>query len=313
MVEAAFRTALRAAKAFAGTFRSDRQARRQAPPSAHFGEIEQLEEAKFYPPPPSPRLPSEEGKLPDSYGQTRLVLLVVDPQLVHAYWSVTPDVLRAAKRRTGEPSQAILRFYEDGRNFDVGVDLEARNWYVSLWSPNKSCHADLGLMSEAGAFVPLARSNAIVTPRTLPTAAGGERFLRADPSGALTEISLPPPYRTPPRRLQKPVGLAPVVGAPASPREAALAEATNSSGVLARKLAEFIALRESSSEPLKAQEELVLESSGEGMEENHRTWEGDTSGSSWPELGFSDLTDLAEKQKAAGFSSEMLQDRNKKQ
>lgn len=108
--------------------------------------------------------------LPWSYGETELVLMPVDPFLIHAYWDFSPkdwEEIQARRR------PVILRIYDvtmiqfDGTNahhyFDVPVILEAQNWYVHLWSAEKSFCADLGWLLPD--FQPIVRSNVIQTPR----------------------------------------------------------------------------------------------------------------------------------------------------
>jgi hypothetical protein len=107
--------------------------------------------------------------LPDSYGETRVVLLPVDPYLLHVYWEITLVELRKAKHRLGDDygrSQAVLRCYDvtniifDGTNahssFNVDIDLQAKNWYVSLWNPEKSYLVELGFRTEGAPPVWLA-------------------------------------------------------------------------------------------------------------------------------------------------------------
>ena len=80
------------------------------------------------------------SELPDRYGRTELVLMVVDPLLLFCYWEVTPESLRQAQHALGkemEGARAVLRFYDislirfDGTNahhtFDIDIGLEARN------------------------------------------------------------------------------------------------------------------------------------------------------------------------------------------
>jgi hypothetical protein len=117
-------------------------------------------------------------ELPSSYGQTRLTLMGIDPFWIHAYWEVTPPDHEAAMARLG-PERAsahwILRFYDvtyidfDGTNahgwFDQPVDPSARNWYVNLWSSEKTYCADLGALAPSGRFERACRSNFVHTPR----------------------------------------------------------------------------------------------------------------------------------------------------
>ena len=125
---------------------------------------------------PAPRYSYE--NLPETYGVTELVLLPVDPYWIHAYWEVTPQTLSDVLSRLGSDApqaRYVLRVFDvtaiefDGRNahsfFDNPVELSARNWYIQLWSSEKSLVADLGLLLPDGRFFLMARSNAVHTPR----------------------------------------------------------------------------------------------------------------------------------------------------
>jgi hypothetical protein len=123
-----------------------------------------------------------ESELPDSYGHSRVVLLAVDPFHVHAYWEMTlPDRIRARELLSplweSEAPTWVLRFYdvtsvdpEGGQarsTFDVAVSPSARNWYVELWSSDKSYFAELGpRLGEQ--FVPVCRSDVVRVPRSEP-------------------------------------------------------------------------------------------------------------------------------------------------
>lgn len=128
--------------------------------------------------------------LPDSYGETRVVLLPVEPYLLHVYWEVTPVELERAKYQIDdEPgqSQTILRCYDvtnilfDGMNahgsFDVYIDLLAKSRYVHLWSPEKSYFVELGFKTEDGRFYPIARSNIAQIPPDWPAPKSDEHYM----------------------------------------------------------------------------------------------------------------------------------------
>ncbi|MGH2769902.1 MAG: DUF4912 domain-containing protein [Actinomycetota bacterium] len=111
---------------------------------------------------------SSPDELPSSYGETRVVLLPVDPYLVHAYW----DLSRSDRQRASSASGA-LRFFDvtsAEARFDVEIELAARNWYVPLRSPGKSYRVELGRRTEDGEFVAIAGSNPIEMPRASPSA-----------------------------------------------------------------------------------------------------------------------------------------------
>ncbi|MBN1842727.1 MAG: DUF4912 domain-containing protein [Deltaproteobacteria bacterium] len=135
-------------------------------------------------------------KLNDSCDETRVVLLPVDPYLVHVYWKIASDRLEKAKQGLGSDysrSRAALRFYDvtnvvfAGRNarsfFDVYVDLQLNNWYVNLRSPDRSYFVELGLKAEGGIFFSFARSDIVKTPCDRPAAKGDERYMIVAESG----------------------------------------------------------------------------------------------------------------------------------
>src|SRR5437879_4777547 len=152
-------------------------------------------------------------ELPDRYGRTELVLMVVDPFLLFGYWEVTPESLREAQDVLGaemEGARAVLRFHDislihfDGTNahhtFDIDIGLEARGWYVHLWTAEKSYCADLGFVTRTGRFHAITRSNIVHTPRAGVSARDEERWMRVrfsrrrkpDPRGRWSP-SQPPP------------------------------------------------------------------------------------------------------------------------
>jgi hypothetical protein len=129
--------------------------------------------------------------IPDHYGRTELVLMVVDPLHLFMYWEVTPDSLRHAQDTLGaemEGARAVVRFYDvsliqfDGTNahhwFDIDVGLEARGWYVPVWTAEKSYCADLGFVARTGRFHAITRSNVVHTPRDAVSIFTDERWMR---------------------------------------------------------------------------------------------------------------------------------------
>ena len=114
------------------------------------------------PPPSRPTALPEDEPLPEYQGPARVTLLVIDPYLVHAYWEAD----------SAKAERAVLRVYdaanEAANHFDVPVSLPARNWYIHLWTPERSYYAELGAMDESGCFHLLARSNTVETPRAWP-------------------------------------------------------------------------------------------------------------------------------------------------
>ena len=128
---------------------------------------------------------------PDYYGRTETVLMVVHPFLLFAYWEVTPESCRQAHETMGpeiDGARAILRMYDislihfDGTNahqvFDIDIGLEARGWYIPIWTADKSYCADLGFLARTGRFHSISRSNVIQTPRSTPSTRTDEQWMR---------------------------------------------------------------------------------------------------------------------------------------
>ena len=158
-----------------------------APP--RFGELEQVEAAKFTPAAPAER---ETGELPASYGRTRLMLVATGPYRVFAYWDVAAEAL--------PQGTAALRFYDADASappepFDIEVDLEAHSRFVDLWSPDRAYRAELGLR-RGDEWIVLAKSNVVRTPRAWPKIEPEAHFLRVEPEPPAAPSESPSPKMT---------------------------------------------------------------------------------------------------------------------
>ena len=115
-------------------------------------------------------------------GASRLGLLEVDPWNVHAWWHIAADDMAAGRARLpGDSPDAVLvlRFSDVSprqgetaqphKYFDIEVSEDRNSWYVNLWRDAKRYAAEIGLRTSAGAFVGLASSNEVATPRAGPS------------------------------------------------------------------------------------------------------------------------------------------------
>jgi hypothetical protein len=122
-----------------------------------------------------------DGSLPEGYGETRIVLLPVDPYRVHVYWEVSGSDRRRLKAHIEDGSlrpQPVLRFHDvtalpaggvlASGSFDVKIAIESGNWYVHLIRPERAYVVDLGFRRTEGLFHRIARSNREETPRAWP-------------------------------------------------------------------------------------------------------------------------------------------------
>lgn len=134
---------------------------------------------------------SEETELPETYGETKIVLVPVHPFLVHVYWDLSPEHLtkiisRKRRSRSSKGPWPTLRFYDttgsgdaevQGDSFDVDVELQAMNWYVHIWKPARSYVVELGLRTAQGKFIPIARSDGARVAPASPSKSREERYL----------------------------------------------------------------------------------------------------------------------------------------
>jgi len=135
---------------------------------------QEAEQAKYTlgPTPPPEEFPRPAKDLPREYGRDRLVLMVRDPYWVHAYWEITNETIELAKSELGpehENSKSVLRIYdihsgEPKRRFDIDLTGNADNWYINLGKPGGAFCVDIGILTAAGRFYTLARSNSVTMP-----------------------------------------------------------------------------------------------------------------------------------------------------
>ena len=120
--------------------------------------------------PPPPR------DLPLEYGDTRIRLLVRDPEWMFAYWEVNDDTRRAmGLPRGGHRRRTVIRCYNvTGRAwpeesahyfFDVDVSPYATTWYLKVPETDQKWVAELGTFDDHGQYQLITRSNHVATPR----------------------------------------------------------------------------------------------------------------------------------------------------
>lgn len=148
------------------------QAKGAATAAALLTEEERIESAKFILPERPPRVFEEERFLfPESYGVSRVRLLVKDPTWLFAYWDIQPETMSDLKAELGERAVALCRLTlrvsdpANGGSSVILVPEGARGWYVKTDGSRRSYRVDLGLTLPSGEFRLLAQSNTVVTPR----------------------------------------------------------------------------------------------------------------------------------------------------
>ena len=136
----------------------------------------------------------QQFSIPTGYGDDRIALMVKDPWWLYAYWEIQPSTERAARSQLLPHEvaglQSILRVYDvtgiefpvqpAHRAFDIGLSGLATNWYIHTDAPNRSFIVDLGLLTNNGRFLLLARSNRVTAPRFGPSDVIDEQWMTTD-------------------------------------------------------------------------------------------------------------------------------------
>ncbi|HEY2942565.1 MAG TPA: DUF4912 domain-containing protein [Vicinamibacteria bacterium] len=201
-------------------------------------EEEQIGSAKYLPRELPPRVFEEERFIfPETYGVNRVRLLVKDPHWLFVHWDVDPRVRGGLRREKGERVAALarltLRLTDDHGGIGGAVMLPegARSWYLRAVPGHRSYRVELGITLPSGEYRPLARSNAVSTPRVGPSSEKATRrasyrlAAKGAPLTAAADVA-PGPPATPRRRAAKSArGTAPEGGPagaqPVSPSEPA--------------------------------------------------------------------------------------------
>ena len=120
--------------------------------------------------------PPTDDRLPSSYGENKLVLLVRDPWWLFAYWEVTQarqeEVVRDLRRSGHHDWKTVLRVYDVTQSsmakarsfFDIELNFYADNWYIDVGLPDREWMAQVGLRTASGSFFALVSSNRVRTP-----------------------------------------------------------------------------------------------------------------------------------------------------
>lgn len=112
----------------------------------------------------------EDNTLPKSYGRTEAFLLPKDPQWMFLLWEITNGTYDFIKQENGleifDAARQIVRLYKTDNNakyWDYSVLFSAGSWYLQVPESGESYIADLGLLTNDGKFILIARSNAVAT------------------------------------------------------------------------------------------------------------------------------------------------------
>jgi hypothetical protein len=119
----------------------------------------------------------EEVVVPWGYGVDRIRAMAVDPERLFVYWEITDEAIARAREQLGPEgprASLALRVYDvsgrifDGTNahgsFDHVVSREDRQWFFEIGKPSSEACLEVGLRSDDGRFLRIARSGRVEFP-----------------------------------------------------------------------------------------------------------------------------------------------------
>jgi len=122
--------------------------------------------------------PPEQFTLPYSYNVTKIVLMMRDPNWAYTYWDIDESKYKEISHLFQSHAggiKTILRVYDvtdikfNGFNahrvFDVDVNIDVKSWYLPVGIPDRDYLVDIGLLTDDGKFILIARSNVMRSPR----------------------------------------------------------------------------------------------------------------------------------------------------
>ncbi|NOY09089.1 MAG: DUF4912 domain-containing protein [Spirochaetes bacterium] len=110
-------------------------------------------------------LESIEYPIPERYDETKIMLMLRDPDWAFAYWDIETSLIAGLKSDVNF-SSLILRVYDNNDRsfyFDIKVQFSDMGWYIKLPRRNSSYVIELGYIS-GERYTALAESNKIYTP-----------------------------------------------------------------------------------------------------------------------------------------------------
>jgi hypothetical protein len=140
----------------------------------------------------------EPRTIPWSYNMDRVTAMAVDPDRLFAYWEATDDAIAKARPQLGNGGPGAwlnVRVYDtsglifDGTNahsyFDHKIERHDRQWFFQIGKPSSQAVVELGLRSDEGYFVKIARSNRVDFPRRSPASYSDPEWMTVREGGGV--------------------------------------------------------------------------------------------------------------------------------
>lgn len=119
-------------------------------------------------------MPLNKLRIPQYYNENVLIMLVQKPDAVFAYWELSGHQWRALGNKDG----LYLRLYscqaegdpDSGANVleEVKLPVNCKNWYFNGLNPEMEYYTELGWKASDSLFMPILRSDPVVTPPDRP-------------------------------------------------------------------------------------------------------------------------------------------------
>ncbi|MEW5954235.1 MAG: DUF4912 domain-containing protein [Bacillota bacterium] len=139
-----------------------------------------------------------ELRVPQYYNENVLIMLVQKPDAVFAYWELSGHQWNALRNKDG----LYLRLYscqaENGPDLvevleEVKLPVNCKNWYFNGLAPVLEYYTELGWKTTDNLFMPILRSDPVVTPPNRPdvkSLQGGKPAIKtivlSEPGGRVT-------------------------------------------------------------------------------------------------------------------------------
>lgn len=118
------------------------------------------------------------ASFPRQVTDASLILVDVDPQTLHAFWSVPVSIMHRARAQPGGLGAPMILRLEPLVNGDCNaancIDVAAGGLqdsaYIGIWQSERCYRGTLGLRNGDGTLIPVATSNEIALPPAGPVA-----------------------------------------------------------------------------------------------------------------------------------------------
>jgi len=131
---------------------------------------EEVEDAKYYTGSEENHDFYVEAAFDEKYEDDRVVLMVVSPSMIYAYWEISAKTLKKLSRRRKNTVVVMLRisYFSTSTQQEVFFDVPtegADNWYINTPESGCSYWVEIGTKNSKGVFSSVMTSNTLDVPR----------------------------------------------------------------------------------------------------------------------------------------------------